>query len=142
MRRIPRNPGSGKPSSNAPSRGPGWGGPAKGAGTGGERAVVAGPAPAETQRRDPETGKFLLSPKSEAAELVAQEALGRIVTIMRTTPIMQQQMDAALAVQQRIWGAPKETVSTENVHRVVADRPMSSEEWADKYAPKEPPSAT
>lgn len=117
MPRTPRNPGSGKPPSNAPARGPGHGGPAKGEGNhapfnpvppfGPENEGM--PYAATNPPREPETQRLLLSPKGEAAELAAQEALGVQVTIMRNSLFEGNRKDAAREVMNRIWGTPPQT---------------------------------
>lgn len=81
-------------------------------------------------------GRFLLTPQSAEGQLVAQEMLGTIVTIARTSTFEFARINAAVAAMNRIWGAPKETVDTTNLHQIISDRPLTADEWADKYAPK------
>ena len=66
------------------------------------------------------------------------DAKGEPVMVVNVD-ILPSVLNAANVVMNREWGAPKERVETENVHRVVADRPMTIEEWTAKFGGKSLP---
>ena len=99
-----RNPGSGKAPYNGPARGDPIGGPANGAGSLAPSRLRLGQISAP--RGD--DGRFRLSPKGAAGELVAQEAFARDYAIMNDEKApMLARSDAAARLQNRVWGMPK-----------------------------------
>lgn len=103
MPRTPRNPGSGKPPSNAPARGPGWGKEAKGAGNGSPpRPVTEG-----VQQTRGADGRYI----SEDAEWRREKvdvAIRKYVEIMETSEYEGNVLAATEKFLDRVQGKPKQ----------------------------------
>ncbi|MDE2100357.1 MAG: hypothetical protein KGL39_24105 [Patescibacteria group bacterium] len=152
MSRV-RNPGSGKKPVNTPARGGHVDKPPRGSGgnkpAGGSLGLKAVPyteanSPAARLRLiASQGGEAALERAREIAALPIYEPMvvnGQPVRDEFGQPVMRVAenrlpsiLNAAALVMNREWGAPKEKVETENVHRVVSDRPMTAEEWVREH---------
>ena len=117
MPRTPRNPGSGKPPSNAPASGAGWGGPARGAGNGNSRSVI-------TPENTADLAALHGTPEAEAKRArriaTAEELKLNLTTIALYGEIETNRMNAAVHLLNRIEGMPTQRLNA-NIRRTAAD---------------------
>jgi hypothetical protein len=107
MPRRVRNPGSGKPPHNGPPGGRGYG-PPKGAGTDSAKKNFEGAGAVVCPRAD--DGRFRLTPKGEAHQLAAEEALGVMYLAMTNEKWAADRLRAAMFVYESQVGKAKQSV--------------------------------
>lgn len=122
-----RHPGSGKAPVNTLATGNAADKPPRGGPPSGIEAKGGGQRPSSAQLR---AGLIV---DVEGRKDFAAEAFAILVEEMRTAPSSGERRSAAESVLNRAEGAPKEHLETENIHRVVSDRPMTAEEWVTAH---------
>lgn len=68
-----------------------------------------------------------------------EQAIETLAKAMTKAEEWSARVAAAKILLERGWGAPKQDISVQQAVYVIGDRPLTPDEWAAKYAEREPP---
>lgn len=115
------------------AKGAGWGGPAKGAG----QPFSPEYQPAIEALREGHAQGFTFRRLAASHKL---EAFASMIAMMRDPETPPPTRDSILTKILAYAGEPlttKQEVETNNVHRVISEKPLTEEQWEQVYGPKD-----